>query len=40
MSEEDVGDMAVEIEPFFQYSITFRRHARDGSRGAVWQNGA
>ena len=39
MSEVDVGSMAVEVEPYHQYSITFCCCASDGSRGAVWQNG-
>ena len=37
--EADVGDMAVEVEPFHQYSIKFCCRATDDSRGAVWQNG-
>jgi len=35
MSEKDVGGMAVEVEPFQQYFITFCCHETDGSRGAV-----
>jgi len=31
----DVGGMAVEVEPSHQYSIPFRCHVTDGSRGAV-----
>ena len=38
-SEVDVGDMAVEVEPSHQYSVTFFCHATDCSRGAAWQNG-
>jgi len=34
-SELDAGGMAVEIEPFCQYSITFCCHVTDGSRGTV-----
>ena len=33
--EADVGDMAVEVEPFHQYSIKFCCRATDDSRGAV-----
>jgi len=35
MSEADVGDMAVEVEPSHQCSITFCCHATGGSRGEV-----
>jgi len=35
MSGADVGDMAVEFEPFHQYSIKFCCRATDDSRGAV-----
>ena len=35
MSETDVGGMAVDTEPFCQYSITCGCHVTDGSRGAV-----
>ena len=35
MSEADVGGMAVEVEPSYQYSITVCCHVTDGSRGAV-----
>jgi len=35
MSEVDVGGMAVEVEPFHQYPVTFCCHVTDGSRGAV-----
>ena len=34
-SEEDVGGIAVEVELFHQYSITFCGHVTDGSGGAV-----
>jgi len=37
--EVDVGGMAVEAEPFHQYSIPFCCCMTDGSRGAVWWNG-
>ena len=37
--EEDVGDMAVEVEPSYQYSITCCCCVTDGSRGALWQSG-
>ena len=37
-SKEDVGDMAVEVEPFHQYPITFCYHVTYSSRGTVWQN--
>jgi hypothetical protein len=33
--EADVGDMAVQDEPFHQYSVKFCRRATDESRGAV-----
>jgi len=32
--EVDVGGMAVEVEPFHQYSITFCCHVTDGNRGS------
>jgi len=35
MSEADVNDMAVEVEPSCQYSIKFCCRATDDSRGAV-----
>ena len=35
MSEANVSDMAVEVEPSCQYSITFCCCVTDGSRGAV-----
>jgi len=35
MSEADVGDMAVEVEPSRQYTVKFCCHAIDDSRGAV-----
>jgi len=35
MSEADVGDVAVEVEPSCQYSVKFCCRATDGSRGAV-----
>jgi len=38
MSEADDVDMAVEVEPSQQYSITCCCHTTDDSRGAVWQN--
>ena len=35
----EAGDgMAIEVEPFHQYFITFCCHMTDGSRGVVWQN--
>ena len=34
-----IGGMAVEDEPFHQYSITFCYCATDGSRVAKWPNG-
>jgi len=34
MSEADIGGMAVEVEPYHQYSIIFSCHVTDGSRGA------
>ena len=37
-SEAVVGGIAVEVEAFHQYSITFCCHVTDGNRGAVWQN--
>ena len=37
--EADVGDMAVEVELFCQYSITFCCCLTDSSRGTAWQNG-
>ena len=39
MSEEGVGDVAVEAEPSHQFSFTLCCHVTDGSRGALWQNG-
>jgi len=39
MLKVDVGDVAVEIKPFHQYSVTRCCCATDGSRGEVWQNG-
>ena len=39
-SEVDVGEMAVEVEPSHQYPVTCCCCATDGSRGAIWQNGA
>ena len=40
MSEADVGGMAVQAEPSHQYPIPFCCCVTDGSRGALWQNGA
>jgi len=37
--EADVGGMAVQSVPSYQYSIMFCCYVTDGSRGAVWQNG-
>lgn len=37
MSEVDVGDMVVEVEPFHQHSIKFCCCVKDSSREAVWQ---
>jgi len=34
-SEADVGSMAVEVEPSYQYSVAFCCHMADGSREAV-----
>ena len=39
MSEADVGDVAVEVEPSYQRSIACCCCAPNGSREAVWQNG-
>lgn len=39
MSEVDGGGMAVEVKSSHQYSITVYCHMRDGSRGAVCENG-
>ena len=39
MSEADVGSMAVEVEPYHQYSVLFCCCVTDGSREAIWQNG-
>jgi len=39
MSEVDVGSMAAEVEPSWQYSITCCCCVTDGSRGVIWQNG-
>ena len=38
-SETDGGDVAVQVEQFHQYPITFYCCVTNGSRGAVWQNG-
>jgi len=35
MSEANVVDVAVEVEPSHQYSVKFRCRATDDSRGAV-----
>ena len=35
VSEMDAGDMAVEVEPSHEYSVTFCCCAIDGSRRAV-----
>ena len=35
MSEVDVGDMAVEVEPSHQYPTPCGSHMTDGSRGAL-----
>lgn len=35
MSEADVGGMAVEGEPFQQYSITYCCHVTDGRKGVL-----
>jgi len=35
MSEVSVGGMAIGVEPFCQYSITFCCHVKEGSEGAV-----
>ena len=40
VSEADVGGMTVEDKPFHQHSVRRCCCATDGSRGAVWQNGA
>ena len=37
-TSEAGGGMIVEIEPFCQYCVTFCCHARDDSRGTMWQN--
>ena len=34
----DVVGMAVEVEPFHQYSLIFCCHVTNGNRGAVGQN--
>ena len=39
MSEADVGEMSVEADHSWKYSITFCCRVTDGSRGLVWQNG-
>jgi len=39
MSEVDVGDEAVGVEPSHQYSNKFCCRTTDDSRGAVWHNG-
>jgi len=36
-SEMDVGSMAVEAEPFCQYSVTCYCHVTDGSREGVYR---
>ena len=38
-TEADAGGMAVQVEPFHQYSVTCCCHVTESSRGAVWQNG-
>ena len=38
ISEVDVGGMAAEVEPFWQYSISCCCRVTDGSRGALWQS--
>ena len=38
--EVDTGGMAVEAELSYQYSDTFCCCVTDGSRGAIWENGA
>jgi len=38
-SEADVGGMAIEVEPSYQYSLTCCCCVTNGSRGAVWQTG-
>ena len=40
MSEADVGGMAEQAEPSHQHPIPFCCCVTDGSRGALWQNGA
>ena len=37
---DNVGGMAVEVEPSHQYPVTFCCCVTDVSRGAVWQNGS
>ena len=37
-SKADVGGIAVEVEPSYQYSITCSCHVTDDSRGAVRRN--
>ena len=39
VSEADVGNTDVEVEPFYHHSIAFCCCGTDGSREAVWQNG-
>jgi len=39
VSEVDAGGIAVEVEPFHQYFVTFCCRVTDDSRGAVWKNG-
>ena len=39
-SEAGVGDIEVEVELSHQYFVPFCCHVTDGSRGAVWENGA
>jgi len=39
LSEEDIGGMALKVEPSYQYPITCYCCATGASRGAVWQKG-
>ena len=39
MSEVNVGGMAVEVEPFHQYSITCCCCGTNGKSEAVWESG-
>ena len=39
ISQADVGDMAVQVEPSHPYPLKFCCCATDDSRGIVWQNG-